>query len=104
MARLEGVLAAANFPAMTAALPDRRLFLGEHADPGDVGQLQQRLWERLYRVANRAFYGSSMRMGGVEGFYYVKRVELNNLIRVVELLRQEAPAADISRDLIRRPE
>jgi vacuolar-type H+-ATPase subunit C/Vma6 len=40
-------------------------------------------------------------MGSVEAFYYIKRVELNNLIRVADLLRQEVPPAEMARRLIR---
>ena len=99
-ARFEPMLRANDFAGMLAALPSRRMILGD-AEPRDAAELQQRAYERLYRAANAAFYGSASHMGVLEGFYYIKRVELANLIRVAELLRQERPSADIARELVR---
>lgn len=95
----EPMIAAKDLPAMLAALPTRRAILGD-ADPRDLVALQRALHERLLLAANRAFYRSMFHMGVVEAFYYVKRMELANLIRVAELLRQERPAAEIRRELI----
>jgi len=90
-----------SFTEMLQAVPRRRVLLGPQADPLNLDELQQRLWERLYRLANRLFYRSMFHMGCVEAFYYIKRVELNNLIRVAELLKQEVSAGEIERLLIR---
>ncbi len=99
-ARFEPMLRAGDFAGMLAAMPSRRLLLGD-AEPKDAVELQRGLYERLYRAANAAFYGAASYLGVLEGFYYIKRVELANLIRVAELLRQERPAAEIERELIR---
>ena len=96
---LEPVLAAEDFAGMLAALPQRRML--PSGEPQDIAAVQRALHEHLGRAANRAFYRSMFGMGVVEGFYYVKRVELANLIRACELLRQERPGADIARELLR---
>ncbi len=98
-AAFEPMLQAPDFARALAAMPSRRLLLGA-AEPRDPADLQARLFERLYRAANSAFYRSMFHMGVVEAFYYVKRIELANLIRVAELLRQERPPADIRRELL----
>lgn len=103
-AELEGMLRAASFEEMLAAAPERKLLLGPGEEPTGLSELQRRTWERLYLAANRIFYRSMFHMGCVEAFYYIKRVELRNLIRVAELLGQEVPATDIRRRLIRLPE
>jgi len=102
--QLEGMLRAESFEEMLGAMPQRKLLLGPDDEPGDLGELQRRMWERLYLAANRLFYRSMFHMGCVEAFYTIKRVELANLVRVAELLRQETPAAEISREVIRLPE
>jgi len=98
------LLQADGFEDMLTAMPECRDLLGMNDHPGDVGELQNLLWERLYLAANRLFYKALFHMGCVEAFYYIKRVELQNLIRVAELLKQEEPSAVIYRELIRLPE
>ncbi|HUV38104.1 MAG TPA: V-type ATPase subunit [Planctomycetota bacterium] len=98
------VLQADGFDAMRAALPERKTLLGSGEDPVDLAALQRRLWERLHLAANRLFYTAFFHMGCVEAFYYIKRIELQNLIRVAELLRQEQPPSQIQQQLIRLPE
>jgi hypothetical protein len=90
-----------TFAEMLRAAPRAKMLVGPGPDVAGLEEFQQRLWERLYRLANRLFTRSSLHMGVVEAFYYIKRVELNNLIRVVELLRQEVPPAEMARRLIR---
>ena len=102
--KLEGLLRGDSFDGMLAAMPQRKELLGPGPEPTDLGELQRRTWERLYLAANRVFYRSMFHMGCVEAFYYIKRVELANLIRVAELLKQELSARDIQRELIRLPE
>ena len=89
---------------MLSGVPERKELLGPGPEPTDLGELQRRMWERLYLAANRVFYRSMFHMGCVEAFCYIKRVELANLIRVAELLKQELSARDIQRELIRLPE
>ena len=90
-----------TFAEMLRAAPRAKMLVGPGPDVAGLEEFQQRLWERLYRLANRLFTRSSLHMGVVEAFYYIKRVELNNLIRVAELLRQEVPPAEMARRLIR---
>jgi vacuolar-type H+-ATPase subunit C/Vma6 len=96
----EAMLGASDFAGMLAAMPSRRTLLGT-AEPMDLVGLQRALHERLARGANRSFYHSMFHMGAVEAFYYLKRIELANLIRVAELLRQERPAVEIRSELLR---
>ncbi len=98
-AAFEPMLAASDFAGTLAAMPSRRTLLGT-SEPKDMAGLQRALHERLFRAANRAFYRSMFHMGVVEAFYYLKRVELANLIRVAELLRQERSAAEIRNELL----
>lgn|GEM_PF-1235975 len=104
LARLEGVLRGDAFEDMLSGVPQRKELLGPGPEPSDLGELQRRMWERLYLAANRLFYRSIFHMGCVQAFYYIKRVELANLIRVAELLNQELPGRDIQHQLIRLPE
>jgi len=103
-ALFESMLRAQSFGEMLEACPEQKALLGPDGGVPDLDALQRRLWERLYLAANRMFYRSMFHMGCVEAFYYIKRVELRNLIRVAELLRQERSARDIQRELIRLPE
>jgi len=102
--RLAGLLQAGTFEEMLTAVPEDKALMGTGPAPTDLGGLQRRMWERLYLAANRVFYRSMFHLGCVEAFYYIKRVELANLIRVAELLKQETPPADVRRQLIRLPE
>lgn len=102
-ARYEPMLRAEGFAAMLAAMPDRKILLGTGPDPASIAELQRRTWERLFLVANSSFYRSTLHMGCVEAFYYIKRVELANLIRVAELLRQGKSGPEIESELIRLP-
>ena len=101
---LEPIIEADRLEGMIAALPEEKDLLGPGVMPTNLEELQQCMWERLYLAANRLFYRAVFHMGCVEAFYYIKRVELRNLIRIAELLRQEIRPAQITRELIRLPE
>jgi len=66
----------------------------------DVQNLEHALWTRLYDVANHSFYTRLFDLGTVAAFYYIKRVELANLIRVVESVRAGLPPDRIRTQLI----
>jgi vacuolar-type H+-ATPase subunit C/Vma6 len=102
--RLEPIVRAESFGEMLAALPQSADLVGGKEPPADLAELQRRMWERLYLAANRMFYRAFFHMGCVEAFYYIKRVELANLVRVAELLRQEYAAGQIAKTLIHLPE
>ena len=104
MHSLQTIILADNFEDMLATIPDRKTLLGTGVEPLDAGELQRRMWERVYLAANRVFYRALFHMGCVSAFYYIKRIELQNLIRVAELLRQEKSSSQIVRELVRLPE
>jgi vacuolar-type H+-ATPase subunit C/Vma6 len=66
-----------------------------------IPDLEPVLWERLLHVANRQFYRSVGDLGAVVALYTVKRVELANLIRVIEGVRYGMKPTVIRRGLIR---
>ena len=75
------------------------MHLGEEM-PTTLPQLEDAMALRLYRVANRRYYQSMLDLGAVVAFYYLKRNELANLVRVVEGLRYQVGWSEISGRLI----
>ncbi len=53
----------------------------------DLARAEACLYSYLYSAARRRFYLLSDDLSGVLGFYYLKRFELANLIRVVQAVR-----------------
>lgn len=49
--------------------------------------IERRLWRRYYAVANRTYFGSLFDIGCLFGYAAVRRMELANLITVVEAIR-----------------
>ncbi len=45
------------------------------------------MWRSLYLKANRWYYRSVLDFGAVAAFYYIKRIELANLIQISEHVR-----------------
>jgi len=66
-------------------------------------ELEDAMTLRLYRLANRRYYQSMSDLGALVAFYYLKRNELANLIRVVEGLRYEVPWSELVRRLVPPP-
>ena len=54
----------------------------------------------LYRLANRRYYQSMLDVGALVAFYYLKRNELANLIKVVEGRRYEVGWSEVSPRLV----
>ena len=79
--------------------PYRKVLLSAIAH--DPPSLEAVLWSLLYRYANREFYRSVLNIGVVLGFYLIRKLELMNLIRVIEGFAYELDSASISRLLIR---
>jgi len=77
-----------DFRDMLGHVPRDLLRPEDAAGVFTIPDLERVLWERLLRAANRQFYRSVGDMGLVVAFYTVKRVELANLIRVVEGVRR----------------
>jgi V/A-type H+/Na+-transporting ATPase subunit C len=70
--------------------------------PGAEGDAETAMWRRLYDIANHQFYASGMEFGAVIAFYYIKRVELSNLIKISEGIRYGQRADAIRNTLIGR--
>ena len=49
--------------------------------------LEAQLWRRIFRESNRIFYASILDPAGLLAYTYIRRVELLNLLRLVEGLR-----------------
>ena len=100
-ALLAVIHAAADPTAILAALPT--WLTGRRAAPEDVQGLpdiERLLWAELARSANRLFYDSVFDLGKAVAFFYLKRVELFNVIRVVEGMRYGLSAGAIRERLI----
>ncbi|HPD14820.1 MAG TPA: V-type ATPase subunit [Planctomycetota bacterium] len=76
-----------DFRDMLAHVPRELVRPEDAARLFAIADLERAVWERLLRVANRQFYRSVGDLGLVVAFYTVKRVELANLIRVIEGVR-----------------
>jgi len=88
-----GALYEADAVASAAAVLPRALIGRRPVSADDVGGVERTIWERIFRRANHIYYMSMADLGGVAGFFYIKRVELANLISVTEALRYDfAPA------------
>jgi len=75
------------------------LHLGETM-PETIADLEDALALRLYRMANRRYYQSMLDLGALVAFFYLKRNELANLIRVVEGRRYELDWPEVERRLV----
>jgi vacuolar-type H+-ATPase subunit C/Vma6 len=77
--------------------------LDDAESPVSPDRLEEALWGRLLRVANRTYYSVPVGVAPVVAFYYIKRVELRNLIKISEGLRHGDPPATIRSTLLGRP-
>jgi len=98
--RLERLYDYPEFGDMVRLVPREMLPRQPAAAVDTVADLERALWQRLLQVANRQFYRSTGDIGAVVAFATIKRVELANLIRVVEGLRYGLDAAAIRAGLI----
>lgn len=64
--------------------------------------LEALAWNRHYRLANRTFRRSHMGLGAIVAYAAIKRVELANLIRLIEGIRMGFDPRQIRRRLIPR--
>ena len=99
--RLERLYDYPAFDDMLELVPRRLLPRGPLGDVRTIADLERALWQRLLQVANRQFYRSVGDLGCVVGFYTIKRVELANLIRVIEGVRYGMGPEAIRTGLIR---
>ncbi len=82
---IEQMRNAPDMPTATTFLPS--VFFEERTPPLSGDELEIAFWTKLHRSANRVFYTSVLTFGAVAAFYYIKRVELANLIRISECIR-----------------
>ncbi len=99
--RLERLYGYPHFADMLGLVP--RQFLPPEVLPSirTIADLERVLWQRLLHVANRQFYRSVDDLGAVVSFFAIKRVELANLIRVIEGVRYGMAPEAIRKGLIR---
>ncbi|MBM4038936.1 MAG: V-type ATPase subunit [Planctomycetes bacterium] len=90
-----------DFRDMLGHVPSDLLRPEDAAGISTVAGLERALWERLLQEANRRFYRSVGDLSFVIAFYFVKRAELANLIRVIEGVRYGLAAEAIRKGLIR---
>jgi len=98
-AALQSMYEAGGLEEMLRRIPKR--MTGEEAHYfRDISEVEGALWRTMYRIANRRFYLSVLDMGAIAGFYYIKRIELLNLIKITEAVRYGVPARDAGKNLI----
>jgi len=71
-------------------------------DTVDLADLEALVWDRYWRVASGVFRRSHMGLGAVVAYAALRRVELANLIRVVEAVRLGLDAAAVRPHLVPR--
>jgi vacuolar-type H+-ATPase subunit C/Vma6 len=64
----------------------RRVLIDVPPEPADI---ERRLWQMYYHLANRIYYRSFSNIGCPYAFACIKRMELANLITVVEAIRYD---------------
>jgi vacuolar-type H+-ATPase subunit C/Vma6 len=95
---LEELRAAPGLDAAADLLPAG--LVGGPGQPVSGERVETVLWRGLVALANRVYYGAVLDFGAVVAFTYLKRVELANLVRISEQVRQGAASVDIRRRLI----
>lgn len=71
-----------------------------HQPVASAEDLELAMWKNLYHMANQTFYSSGTTFATVVAFYYIKRAELANLIRISECVRYGEKADEIKAKLI----
>ena len=102
--RLERIYDYPDFRDMLPLVPLELLPRDLLEEIRDLADLERALWERLLRVANRRFYRSINDLGAVVAYTLIKRIELGNLIRVIEGVRYGMDRDEIKGGLIRLPQ
>jgi len=96
---LLGMLKSNTFEEMAGALPAPLLQGSDGGKPADAGELETILFKTLYFRANHRFYSSTSDIGKLIAFFYIKRIELMNLIRLTEGFRFALPAQVLRKNL-----
>jgi vacuolar-type H+-ATPase subunit C/Vma6 len=97
---VERLYAAHDLGQVINALP--RGFLPQEKRRGilSLRQLDNALLLQQYRLAARCFLESIVAIPAVIAYYYIRRIEFANLIRVTESVRHSLPRADIESGLL----
>jgi vacuolar-type H+-ATPase subunit C/Vma6 len=97
---VERLYAAHDLGQVINALP--RDFLSQEKRRGilSLRQLDRALLLQQYRLAARCFLESIVAIPAVIAYYYIRRTEFANLIRVTESVRHSLPRADIESGLL----
>jgi len=97
---IEALLAARDLETAVEAVPSRWLPPALRRGILTVTALEDALLLHQYRTAVRCFVESVLDISAVVGFYYIKRAELNNLIRLSEGVRHSLPRDEIESHLL----
>jgi len=100
-AEAQALYAAADWPAALAhsVAPLMPVPPGRSWSPSPT-DLEEALRVQQYRLAVRAFAESMLDIAAVVAYYYIKRVELTNLVRVTEGIRHALPREQITAQLV----
>jgi len=90
----------AGTPASALEHLPGKLGRGIGKPPETLAQLELMLASKQQRQANRAYYAGGVSLLAVVGWYYLKRIELTNLIRLVEAYRYELGASEKKKIMI----
>lgn len=65
----------------------------------DVGRLEEELWHRTVRMANRQYYRTTSGPAVLVSYFYLKRDETRHLLALVQFLRYGTPEAEVAAQL-----
>ena len=94
------VYAANDLPQAINAIPPAILPREKLRGILSLRGLEELLLAQQYRLANRCFAASVVSIAAVVAYYYIKRVEFANVVRVTEGVRHSMPRADIESRLL----
>ena len=95
--------AARDLPQAIGAVPLGILPRARRRGILSLRELEETLLLQQYRLANRCFVESVVNISAVVAYYYIKRVEFGNIVRVTEGVRHGMPRADIESRLLLLP-
>jgi len=96
---LNAICAAGGLSEAIGSLPKNLArAIGENIET--IGELERALRAYFHTQVNAAFYASGISLAVAVAFYYLKRIELENLIRLSEGYRYGLSAAEMRRCLV----
>ena len=99
---LEAIRAASDIVNAVPLVPSG--LLGRDEEPQTADDVEAAMWRNMYHTAHRRYYTSVLDFGAVAAFYYIKRIELRNLITISEHLRYGESGAAVCDKLIGLPQ